>query len=145
MACKLSGIVLSRFHGGRVGVALALVRLFAGVAFIQHGWPKITDTPGFAEKLDVPVLLAGAAAVAEFGGGIFLILGLLTPVWSALLVATMFEAMRFHIGKGDPMVNPGGGSWELAGIYFVVFIGLLLTGPGAFSLDRLLFRKCAKP
>ena len=69
-----------------------------------------------------------------------MIVGLLTPVAALLLAGTMaYAAGMVHIRAGDPFVNPGGKSWELAAVYLACSILFLLIGPGRFSLDALLF------
>ena len=55
----------------RASVALLLVRLVMGVAFILHGWPKIqAPLAWMGPDAPVPAALQLAAAVAEFGGGL---------------------------------------------------------------------------
>jgi putative oxidoreductase len=42
--------------------------------------------------------------------------------------------------RGDPFVAAGGGgSYELAAIYFCIALLLLAVGPGRVSIDRTLF------
>lgn len=142
--------LFSTFPAGRVGFGLLVLRLVVGTAFMFHGWPKVQNAfewmerPG--EPSGVPDYLQAAAAWSEFGGGTALILGLLTPLASLGLAATMATAIfMVHIPKGDPFVpSPGwkGGSWELAAAYFASVFLLLLSGPGRFSVDALLFCRC---
>lgn len=125
--------------GLRPAVGLLLFRLLMGTAFILHGWGKVQNPTGWMQGAPVPGFLQAAAAFSEFGGGIALILGVLTPVAAALLAVTMFEAVRFHFGLGHPFVSAGGPSFELPAAYFAGATMLLLTGPGRISLDALLF------
>lgn len=123
-------------------LALLLIRLVCGYAFILHGWGKIqhpmewmgpqSTTPGFLQLL---------AAVSEFGGGIALILGLVTRLAALGILCTMAVAVYTHaFTMGDPFMNPkGGSSFEPAAVYFCVAVVLLAAGAGRFSLDRLLF------
>lgn len=131
----------SQFLEGRIGTALLLLRVVIGLAFILHGWPKVQDVAGFASKMQVPWILGAAAAYSEFLGGILLILGLLTPLASLMIGAVMLVAMfKVHLAAGDPFVNPGGASYELAAVYLTAMIAFLLTGPGAYSVDAWLVR-----
>src|SRR5690606_10412683 len=102
-----------------------------------HGWDKINDPTGWmGPNAPVHDVLEAAAAVAEFGGGVALILGLLTRLFAIMIACTMATAaLMVHIPKGDPFVNPGGKSWELAAVYFVCALVFLLSGPGCISLD----------
>ena len=128
--------------------ALFVLRLVVGAAFILHGWPKIQiATHWMGDKAPVPGPLQAAAAVSEFGGGIALVLGLLTPLACLGLAATMTVAiMTVHVKMGHPFVDPKGGpSFELAAAYLAAVVALLLAGPGRFSLDAALFGPRAKP
>lgn len=121
--------------------ALLLIRLVTGAAFILHGLPKIKNPMAWmGPDSPIPGALQAAAAVAEFGGGIALIFGLLTPLFALMLAATMAVAIGMvHLPAGDPFVNPGGRSWELAAVYLANVIAILLMGPGRFSMDACLF------
>ena len=90
----------------------------------------------------VPGVLQLLAAVAEFGGGIAWILGVLTPLASFGVLCTMIVATSIHFfALGDPFVNMTGGSYaEPAMGYLVIGLVLMSVGPGKFSLDRFLFR-----
>jgi putative oxidoreductase len=131
-----------RFQTGPQGVALLVLRLVTGFAFILHGWPKIQNpTAWMGPDAPVPGAVQLLPAMAEFGGGIVLMLGLLTPIAALGIAMTMLTAiLMVHVAQGDPFVNPKGGpSWELAASYLVDSIVLLLLGPGRFSIDALLF------
>jgi putative oxidoreductase len=124
---------------------LLLVRLVVGAAFILHGWPKIqhpTDWMGEAGS-SVPGALQATGAGIEFVGGILLAVGLVTRVAALLLAAQMVAALAMvHIPHGDPFVAMGRPSAELASVYLVVSLLVATTGPGAFSLDALIFGGC---
>lgn len=131
------------FVGSSGAVGLLAVRLVAGVAMMFHGWPKIQQATGWmGPDAPVPGPLQALAAVAEFGGGLCWVLGLLTPVASALILGTMAAALGMvHIAQGHPFVatQPGGPSFEPALGYLAIAVLLLLAGPGRLSLDWLLF------
>lgn len=124
----------------RVSVGLLALRSIAGVALMFHGWGKIQDPFGWmGPDAPVPGFLQALAALSEFGGGLAFVLGLLVPVAAFGVLCTMAFAAFIHITRGDPFVGSPG--WELAGIYFVIALLMLLAGPGRFSLDALLFRR----
>src|SRR5687768_2479580 len=79
--------------GKRLDLALLLLRLCAGLAFMFHGWGKITNPFGWmGPDAPVPSVLLGLAALSEFGGGLAWVLGLLTPLASAGIFFTMAVA-----------------------------------------------------
>lgn len=132
------------FISGWGAMALLLVRLVMGAAFILHGWPKIQNPFAWMNAMDgdgVPAFLQALAALAEFGGGIALVLGLLTPVAAFGIVCQMLGALFLvHFPKGDPFVGaPGQSSYELALVYLVMAVLLVALGPGRWSVDALLF------
>jgi putative oxidoreductase len=130
--------------GGIGSAAVLLLRLVVGAAFVLHGWPKIQHPfDWMGPGAPVPSVMQGLAALAEFGGGIALILGFLTRVASLGIVSNMIGALAIvHLPHGDPFVgSPGKASFELAAVYLVCGLVLLILGPGRFSLDALLFRK----
>lgn len=126
----------------RVSAGLFILRLVAGLAFIFHGYGKITNPFGWMPpESGVPGILQALAALSEFGGGLAWMLGLLTPLASFGLACTMAVAVWTQaVVLGNPFVPKGpGSSYELASIYLCVAILLLLCGPGRFSLDRAVF------
>ena len=133
------------FIPGWAAMALLLVRLVMGAAFVLHGWPKIQNPMGWMNAMgmqSVPSFLQALAAIADFGGGIALVLGLLTPSAAFGIVCQMLGALFLvHIPKGDPFVAsaPGESSYELAFVYLVMAALLIALGPGRWSLDALLF------
>jgi putative oxidoreductase len=126
------------FVGGRAAVALLLLRLLGGVAFVVHGWGKIqTPFSWMGAEAPVPGVLQGLAALSELGGGLAWIFGLLTPVGSLGILFTMTVAALFHISQGDPFI--GQPSWELAGLYWAIALLLIAIGPGTLSIDAQVF------
>jgi putative oxidoreductase len=121
---------------------LLLIRLVTGYAFVLHGWGKIqAPLDWMGPQSAVPPVFQALAAVAEFGGGIALMLGLLTRLGAMGIACTMFVAVSMHrFVLGDPFVNlTGGRSFEPAAVYFLIAVLLLVAGPGKLSLDRKLF------
>ncbi|MFN7949806.1 MAG: DoxX family protein [Blastocatellia bacterium] len=131
------------FPGGWRAAALLLVRVVMGAAFLLHGWPKMQNPTGWMNVMGlapVPAVVQALAVLIEVGGGIALILGLLTPLASIGIICQMAAALLIvHLPNGDPFVAPGRSSFELALIYLSLAVLLLVIGPGRFSLDYLLF------
>jgi putative oxidoreductase len=123
-------------------MALLLLRIITGLAFILHGWPKVNDVAAFAQNLNLPLWLAGVAAYTEVIGGFLIILGLLTPLAALFLAVQMVVAMLMvHFPAGHPFVASGGPSYESAALYLFLMLAFLLAGPGAYSVDAWLARQ----
>jgi putative oxidoreductase len=116
---------------------LLLLRVPVGLAFLVHGWPKIQNPFGWmGPEVSVPAILQFFAAVAEFGGGLLLIPGLLTRIAGAGVAATMVGAMvLYHIPVGSPFIGiPGRASYELVIVYLACGLLLFLSGAGRYRL-----------
>ena len=122
-------------------IAVLLLRLVAGLAFIFHGWSKIQNPFGWmGPEGFAPAPFQALAAISEVVGGMFWIVGLLTRLSALGMACTMGVAVCMHMFmRGDPFVTMGGSSYELAAIYFCISILLLAAGPGRFSFDGKLF------
>lgn len=129
--------------GIRGSIGLLLLRLVVGTAFVFHGWPKIQNAFHWMDAMggqEMPGVLQALAALSEFGGGIALALGLLTPLAALGIGGTMCGALGLvHLRMGHPFVAAGKPSYELAAVYLAAAILFLLVGPGRLSLDALLF------
>lgn len=121
----------------RVSLALLILRLVFGVAFVAHGWGKIQNPMAWAGE-NFPGVLQLLAAVAEFGGGIAWIIGCLVPLASFGIFCTMAMAVYVHaVVKGDPFI----GGYELALVYLIFAVAMMISGPGKYSVDNKLFNK----
>lgn len=117
-------------------VAHAVLRIGAGLLFIQHGVQKIfgvfggLGTPGATAPL---MSLMGVAGLLEFVGGSLIVLGLLTRPTALLLIVEMIAAFVIaHLPRGGfPIENQG----ELALLYACVFVFLAANGAGPLSID----------
>ena len=159
----LINLLYPPFVGGRIAVGLLLLRAVAGFALFFHGLQKMAGAPfgWMGPDAWAPPFLQFLAAFSECFGGLALVVGLLTPLAALGIAATMAVAtFVVHMADGDPFVRlrgpdeaeplvglpmalvrlgGQGGSYELAAIFLVSAITLLLTGPGRFSLDAWLF------
>lgn len=132
--------------GGFRPNALLVLRTVVGAAFVLHGWPKIQSPMNWmGPDAPFPGVLQLLAALAEFAGGICLVLGFLTPLVTLALAITMIVAIGMvHAPQGHPFVSRDGGpSFELAAAYLACVVAILLLGPGRISLDWLLFGRPA--
>lgn len=123
-----------------------LLRLIFGALFTAHGAQKIFEwtiagTQQAFGRMGIPLadLAAPIVAVLEFGGGIALVLGLLTRPIALLLAVDMLGALALvHLGAGLFVAD---GGYELVLALAGGAAALALVGPGRLSLDRLFFAK----
>ena len=141
---RLMQILRPQPHSCNTAGALLILRLVVGVAFLFHGWGKIQNPFGWMPDggaMPIPGIFQFLAAFAEFGGGLALIVGFLTPIAAFGMAITMIVAAYMHaIVFGDPFVSKGGGSYELPLVFLSIFLLLMATGPGRHSLDALIFK-----
>lgn len=133
--------------GGRIAdFGPLLARVIVGVIMTAHGWQKLLGGPGnfgaTLEQLGVPqpTLMAFVVTFVELGGGILLILGLLSRLAALLLTINLAVAIvlvKASIGLIVPSDQPGVGA-ELDLALIAGFLVVLLSGPGKLALDRVL-------
>ena len=136
-------------------LTLTVLRIIVGVVFFAHGAQKMLGWFGgdgfsgtmvsFTQKMGVPAPLAFLAIAAEFFGGLGLIFGLLTRV-AALGVATnmIVAILTVHLQNGFFMNwdgNQKGEGFEYHLLAIALAIAVIVKGAGAFSFDRLLWRR----
>jgi len=147
-------------------LGLLLLRIVAGITLAAHGYPKLfggpgkqphpllartmgpnypaaleRSGPGFVAGLQrmgvpYPEIAAKASGLTEFAGGLALAAGLLTRPVSF--------AAAFNMGVATWKAHWKNGFYGQGGFEFPLLLGTAaltigLTGPGAISLDALLF------
>ena len=126
---------------------LALLRIVAGLCFMEHGCMKLLHFPApFPYPLTAVTTAAGAV---ELVGGALIVLGLFTRLAAFIASGEMAVAyFGFHATNAlgmsagakhglDPQVNGG----VEAALYAVIFLYIAAAGPGAFALDNVFGRK----
>jgi putative oxidoreductase len=126
-------------------LAIPILRLFLGVAFVMHGaqkvfgafgGPGVAGVTGMLSKMGMEPsqILAWVLSITEFGGGLCVLLGFLTRFWAAGLVIDMaVAAFKVHLANGFFASRNG---FELPLALGVMALVILLTGPGSISIDR---------
>lgn len=123
-------------------LALLLARLGLGTVLLAHGLAKLEQ--GFGATADgfdalgipLPEAAAAYALAAELGGGVLLVVGLLTPLAGLLVVGQMAGAFWFVHRGTEVMASEGG--WELVGVIGLLALAIAATGAGRISADGLL-------
>lgn len=119
-----------------------ILRIMAGLLFLQHGLVKLFGFPAGAMPGKQPLMsFMGLAGTIETITGLLIVLGLFTR--PAAFIAAGFCAVAYWMAHGMqnfyPILNQG----ELAALYCFVFLYLAAAGPGAFSIDGSRERRAA--
>ncbi len=131
---------------------LTVLRLVMGVTFFMHGAQKMlgwfggygfSGTMGFfTNMMHIPAPFAVLAILAEFLGGIGLIVGALTRIAAFGIATNMVVAvLMVHAQVGFFMNWTGqqkGEGFEYHLLALAIAVVLMVRGGGAFSLDRAL-------
>jgi putative oxidoreductase len=146
---ELASLLVDPLFPSALDLALLVGRVAIGVCFVIHALGKLGlvgtgNMAGFTAWLKdlgvpMPELNARMAMLSELSGGAALALGLATRPACLVLIGTMLVAgLVGHRGAGYLITNnPPGAEYT---INLMVICGMfLLIGPGAFSLDALLF------
>jgi len=128
---------LDRLHP----LALLGLRLALGAIMISHGAQKLfggmPKFMGMLNSMGIPSWMAYLTVAAEFGGGILLVVGLLTRLAALSIVIDMAVAIdKVHWKNG--LIGPGGCEIPLA--CGIIAFALIFLGAGPISLDGAFFR-----
>jgi putative oxidoreductase len=122
---------------------LSVLRIVAGLAYLQHGLNKLLDFPHTANHAPYNLfsLVPGVAGPLESFGSVFIIFGLFTRPVAFLLSGEMAIAyFTVHINRGFyPLLNGG----EIEVLYSFLFLYLFVAGGGCWSLNRLFSQRRA--
>jgi putative oxidoreductase len=118
------------------------LRIAVGIIFIVHGWPKITGGRGMAAAMGGgqarPVLVGvfTAQGLVEVGGGVLMILGVLTQLVAAAFSIIMIGAivLKNTQWKTGFMAQQTTG-WEFDFVLLAANLLLFFTGPGSLALQ----------
>ncbi len=130
-----------------IDIGLLVLRLVIGLTFAAHGSQKVFGWwagPGFEGwrggvarmGFDPAPFWATLSSLTELVGGLLLAFGFLTPAAAAALVGLAIVIIsKVHLPKG--FFNTAGG-FEFPLVLGGGALALLLTGPGAISVDAVL-------
>ncbi len=121
------------------------MRIATGAALALHGYPKAkggrVQAGQWMKSMGIPPLAADIVTVLEFLGGIFLVIGFLTPLvglffvvqFGAIIIMkrTKMKAKFISMEQGKP-------TYEIDAVYMLLGLVFLVLGAGPYSLDGLL-------
>lgn len=130
----------SKINSTAIDIALFILRVVSGAAMLTHGYPKLvkllTERPiQFGNPIGLGVETSMMLTTfAEFFCSILIILGLFTR-YAALVLVINFSVIFFVVHKTAPFMVK-----ELPLLFLTVFLALMISGGGRYSLDRRFFK-----
>lgn len=141
-----------KFLAGLRSIALLIARVALGGILIAHGFDrwqvhKVASQIDYLNTYGVPYAewAAWGAIVLELVGGIFLVVGALTPIVALAVVAEQVIIIAYITWRRGPWLLDGQNHY-VGGYEYNVALGSLalliaVFGAGALSVDRLFKRK----
>ena len=117
-------------------IGLALLRIGGSALLLTHGFPKFQKLIGGGEiEFGDPIGLGPGpslflAVLGEFICPILIIIGFKTR-WVAIVPAITMAVAAFKVHVDDPF-----GTKEKAFLFLLIFISIILLGPGKYSIDK---------
>ena len=129
-------LLSTKYSAGAFTTAVLLLRLCLGLLMMNHGYDKLihfgTKHNSFMNFLGIGSTASLALVIfAEFFCSLFLILGLFTRLATIPLIIVMGVAL-FMAHNGE-VFDKG----EVAALYLMGYLVLLLLGPGKISVDGM--------
>jgi len=126
-------------------VLLLILRLVTGAGLAIHGYPKAkggrVQAGQWMKSMGIPPVAADLVTVLEFLGGIFLVVGFLTPLVGlffviqfggiCLMKRSKMHAKFISTEQGKP-------TYEIDVLYLLLALVFLFLGAGTYSLDHVL-------
>jgi putative oxidoreductase len=126
----------------QTSLALLLIRVAAGLAFLYHGSQILFGAfggpgpQGFAAHMHAPAIIGYLVGLAQFAGGLAIITGLLIRIGAVCIIIVMLGAIFLvHLPHGFE-VSKGGMEYALTQL--LIALALLIAGGGAYSLGSRL-------
>ena len=121
---------------------LVFVRLAGSLPFLYHGSAILFGAfggPGpraFAEFMHAPTIIGYLVGLAQFCGGLAILLGVFSRIGAACIFMVMAGAVLLvHLPKGFD-VSKGGMEFALSELF--VAVAIVILGPGKYALGSRL-------
>jgi len=122
----------------QINAALLILRIASALAFLYHGSAILFGAfggpgpQGFATHVHMPAVAGYLVGLAQVGGGLAILSGILIRLGAACIIVVMLGAIFLvHLPHGFDVAQRG---VEYALIQLLIAIALLITGAGAHSL-----------
>jgi len=112
------------------------IRAAIGVTFIVHSVKKFDPSwQGWLIDMGLPRELQIPIALAEFLGGIFLLVGILTRITASILAVITLGAIFMIRGIEEFFISKGGWEWDL--MILAGELTIIVAGPGRVSISHV--------
>jgi putative oxidoreductase len=122
--------------------ALLILRIAGSLPVLYHGSAILFGAfggPGpqnFAAFIHQPAIVGYLVGLAQFAGGLAILFGALQRVGAVCVIIVMIGAIFLaHLPHGFDISK---GGYEHALTVLLISLGLLISGPGAYSLSGIL-------
>jgi putative oxidoreductase len=147
---------MNTFTKNKMDITLLIIRVTLGCVIFAHGAQKLFGWFGgfgfegtmgyFTGTVGLPYIVGLPVIFGESLGAIALMLGLFGRFMSFSIFIIMFGALYFDHAQNGFYMNwfgnrAGGEGYEFDLLTFGLSLSIMINGSGAFSLDRLIFRK----
>jgi len=127
----------TKYSAGAFNTAMLFLRVGVGSLMMTHGYDKLIKFSEYKATFMNFLGLGSTTSLAlvvfsEFFCSILLILGLFTRLATIPLIITM-GVVIYKVAELD-VFDKG----ELASLFFVVYVAILLLGPGKASVDGMI-------
>ena len=127
---------------GQASIALLIVRIAIALPFLYHGSAILFGSfggpgpHGFAAFMHAPDIIGYLIGLAEFGGGLAILTGILIRIGSLCEIIVMLGAIFLvHLPHGFD-ISQGGTEYALT--LFLTALSLLIAGGGSYSMASAL-------
>jgi putative oxidoreductase len=112
------------------------IRAAIGVTFIVHSIKKFDPSwQGWLIDMGLPPELQIPIALAEFLGGIFLLVGILNRITASIFAVITLGAIFMIRGIEEFFISKGGWEWDL--MILAGELSIIAVGPGRISIAHV--------
>jgi putative oxidoreductase len=120
---------------------LSILRIVAGLIFLEHGTQKLLGFPPGGQGGAEPFTLVWWSGPIELIAGALIAIGLFTR--PAAFIASGMCAFAYFMAHAPQNFYPVNNMGDAAILYCLVFLYLVFAGPGPWSLDAMIGRRRA--
>lgn len=122
------------YNHTQASLGIFIIRIGLGFTMMTHGFAKLSNFEVYVTNFWGGSLGLGLTIFAELICALSMIIGIAYRLVLIPLITTMFVAF-FFVHKSSLIQG------ELSLVYFIAFVGLLISGPGKYSVDRILAKR----